>query len=99
MNVINIVVGGFTLIVVLLVFMQPILIMNDTLTGIVSGSTTKYGTDSDGNVVAVGESLFGGELILGLVALIGVAFVVGFLIWAGKGGESDVSQGIQQGGF
>ena len=99
MDVINIVVGGFTLIFVLLVVMQPIIIMNDTLTGIVAGSTTKYGTDSDGNVVAVGSSLFGGELILGIVALIGVAFVIGFIIWAGKGGESDISQGIQQGGF
>lgn len=80
--------------------MQPVLILVDTASDILgSNNTMKYGTDSDGNVVAVGNSFAGADLIIGLISAIGLAFVVGFIIWAGRGGNDAQEQLMQQGGF
>ncbi len=103
MGALNILISAFILIVVLLVVMQPVLILWDVAqTTFVAKNTTMYGTDSDGNVVAVGASLFGYDLTLGILSLIGIAFVTGFILWASKGGKSaeeeyfDSQRGAQQ---
>ena len=100
MGALNIIFGGLILIVFLLVFMQPVLILVDTASDILgSNNTTKYGTDSEGNVVEVGNSFAGGDLTIGLISVIGLAFVVGFIIWAGRGGYDAQEDLMQQGGF
>lgn len=102
MGALNIIISAFVLVVFLLVLMQPILILWDVAQDtFVSKNTTMYGTDSDGNVVAVGDALWGMDLTLGILSLIGIAFVVGFIIWASKGGKSpeeeyfDMQRGVQ----
>jgi hypothetical protein len=90
-------VGAFVLIIGVLVFMQPLSIMVDTASDVVeSSNVTKYGTDIDGNVVEVGDSVFGVDLLFGFLGLIGLAFFVGFIIWSFKGANSGGSYG---GGF
>jgi hypothetical protein len=100
MGSLNIIFGGLILIVFLLVFMQPVIILVDTASDVLNSSnTTKYGTDSDGVVVEVGDSFFGVDLIVGLISAIGLAFVVGFIIWAGRGGRDPTEDLMMQGGF
>lgn len=97
MGAINIIIGAFILVVFLLVFMQPILILFDVAQDTFNSSNKKmYGTDSDGNVVEVGDSLWGMDLTLGLIAMIGLAFVVGFIIWASKGGKDPYEEMLDQ---
>jgi hypothetical protein len=91
MGVLEIMIGAFVVILVLVIFMQPINILNeqarDSLTG--AGSTMKYGTDSEGNVVEVGTSSALPDITTVLMWFIGLAIVIGFVIWVirfGKGG-------------
>lgn len=68
--------------------MQPIIILVDTATStFASSNKTMYGTDADGNVVAVGDGLFGMDITLALMSAIGLAFLIGFIIWAANGGK------------
>jgi hypothetical protein len=101
MGAINILIGAGILVVFLLVFMQPILILYDVAADTFANkNTTMYGTDSDGNVVAVGDALWGMDITLALIAGIGLAFVVGFIIWASRGGKSPEEEfADQQRGF
>jgi ABC-type Fe3+ transport system permease subunit len=100
MGAINIIIGAVMLLVFLLVFMQPILILFDTATTVFNTvNTTKYGTDSDGNVVEVGDSLFGMDLTLAFISAIGLAFLVGFIIWAARGGKDSVEDAVDRSGF
>ena len=101
MGAINIIIGAFILVVFLLVFMQPVMILFDVAQDTFNTkNTTMYGTDSEGNVVAVGDALWGMDLTLGLIAAIGLAFVIGFIIWASKGGKDPYEEMIdQQRGF
>jgi hypothetical protein len=97
MGALNIIISAFILVVFLLVLMQPILILWDVAQEtFVQKNTTMYGTDSDGNVVAVGDGLFAMDLTLGILSLIGIAFVVGFILWAAKGGKSEVEELMDQ---
>jgi len=74
--------------------MQPISILNDqareSLVG--AGSTMKQGTDSEGNVVDVSTSSALPDITTILLWIIGLAIVLGFVIWVirfGKGGYYD----------
>lgn len=90
-------VGAFVLIVGVLVFMQPLSIIISNASGVIeSSNVVKYGTDVEGNVVPVGDSVFGLDLLLGLFGLIGLAFFVGFVIWSFKGATGGGEYG---GGF
>jgi ABC-type dipeptide/oligopeptide/nickel transport system permease subunit len=96
---INIIIGAFILVIFLLVFMQPVMILFDVAKSTIeTNNTTHYGTDSDGNVVPVGDSIFGADLLLGLLAAIGLAFFVGFIIWAARGGRDPYDEFEQQQG-
>jgi hypothetical protein len=80
--------------------MQPILILLDVAsTTFVSNNKVMQGTDSDGNVVDVGDSLFGYDITLALISCIGLAFLVGFIIWAANGGNSYEDMQVQRGEF
>lgn len=100
MGAINIIIGGFILLIFLLVFMQPVLILVDTAsTTINSVNTTHKGTNSDGEIVDVGSSVWGADLLIGLLTAIGFAFFLGFVIWAGRGGKDPYEEfqgGIRQ---
>jgi hypothetical protein len=94
MGLLEIIIGAFVVILVLTIFMQPISLLNDeardSVTG--SGSTIKYGTDSDGNVVAVGPSSAFPDLVSALLWGIGLFIIIGFIIWIiryGRGGVYD----------
>jgi len=77
--------------------MQPVMILFDVAQDTFNAkNTTMYGTDSEGNVVAVGDALWGMDLTLGLIAAIGLAFVIGFIIWASKGGKDPYEEMIDQ---
>ena len=77
--------------------MQPFLILFDVAADtMTNNNTTKFGTDSDGNVVEVGPSLFGMDLALGILSFVGIAFVVGFIIWAAKGGKNEIEELMDQ---
>jgi len=96
MGFLEILIGAFVVILVLTIFMQPISILNDTardsLTG--AGSTIKYGTDIDGNVVAVGTSSAIPDITTGLLWMIGIAILGGFIVWIiryGRGGVYEES--------
>lgn len=100
MGAINIVIGSVILLFFLLVFMQPVLLLVDQAkTTIDSQNTTMYGTNSDGEIVEVGSSVWGADLLIGLLAAIGFAFFLGFIIWAGRGGKDPYEEfqgGIRQ---
>lgn len=92
MGLLEILIGSFVVILVLVIFMQPISILNDeardSLVG--SGSTIKYGTDSDGNVVAVGTSSALPNITSILMYSVGLFIVIGFVVWVirfGRGGQ------------
>ena len=91
MGLLEILIGSFAVILVLIIFMQPISILNDTardsLTG--SGATVKYGTNSDGNVIAIGTSSALPDIVSALLWLIPLSIVIGFIVWIirfGRGG-------------
>lgn len=91
MGLLEILIGSFAVILVLIIFMQPISILNDTardsLTG--SGATVKYGTNSDGNVIAIGSSSALPDIVSALLWLIPLSIVIGFIVWIirfGRGG-------------
>lgn len=87
MGAISVIVGAFVMLIFLLIFMQPILILADVATTtFVAKNTTMQGTDSDGNIVDVGDSLWGMNITLGLIMAIGLAMLIGFIIWAARGG-------------
>lgn len=97
MGALNILISAFILVIFLLVFMQPILILFDVAQSTFdSKNTTMQGRDSDGNVVSVGDGIWGMDLILGLISMIGIAFVIGFIIWASKGGKSPEEEYFDQ---
>lgn len=94
MGALEILIAGFVVVITLVVFMQPVLFLNDeardSLT--VAGSTVKYGTDSEGNVVAVGSSSVLPDVTSVLLWSIGLAIVLGFVVWVvryGRGGAYD----------
>lgn len=88
MGAVNILIGGFILVIFLLVFMQPVILLVDTASSVISEkNTTHQGTNSDGEIVDVGDSIWGADLLLGFLAAIGFAFFIGFVIWAGRGGK------------
>ena len=87
MGAISVIVGAFIMLIFLLIFMQPVILLLDQATAtFAEKNTTMYGTDSDGNVVPVGDSLFGMDITLGLIAFLGLAMLIGFIIWAARGG-------------
>jgi len=97
MGLLEILIGGFVVILVLVIFMQPISILNDqardSLTG--AGSTMKYGTDINGEIVAVGPSSALPDTTTVLLWLIGLAILGGFIVWIiryGKGGYYEPEQ-------
>jgi len=94
MGLLEILIGSFVVIIVLVIFMQPVSILNDiardSLTG--AGSTAKYGTNSDGNVVLVGTSSALPDVTTIFLYMIGIAIVGGFFVWIirfGRGGVYD----------
>ena len=88
------------MLVFLLVFMQPLFILVDTAETTLSSVNTKhYGTDSDGNVVEVGDSIEGADIIIALLSSIGLAAFIGFILWASKGGRDPYDESIRRGGF
>ena len=98
MGVLEILIGSFAVILVLVIFMQPINILNDqardSLTG--AGSTMKYGTDINGDIVQVGTSSALPDITSSFLWMIGLAIMIGFVIWIvryGRGGEPDSYQG------
>ena len=71
--------------------MQPVLVLtdhaSDSLTG--AGSTPKYGTNSDGEIIEVGSSSALPDISTALIYLIGISIVLGFVVWIiryGRGG-------------
>jgi len=91
MGLLDILIGAFVVILVLVIFMQPVSFLNDeardSLTS--SGLTTKYGTDINGEVVAVGPSSALPDVTSALLWLIGPAIFGGFIVWViryGRGG-------------
>lgn len=91
MSFLELLISIFVVILVLVVFMQPLNILRDTAHDSVdgAGSTMKYGTDSEGNVIAVGSSSAFPDLTTALMYLIGLGFVGGAVVWIirfGRGG-------------
>ena len=94
MGLLEILIGSFAVIIVLVIFMQPVSILNDiardSLTD--AGSTIKYGTDTDGNVIAIGTSSALPDVTTIFLYMIGIAIVGGFFVWIirfGRGGVYD----------
>lgn len=94
MGVLEIIIAAFTVFLVLVIFMQPISILNDEAQDSLNnaGSNIKYGTDSEGNVVAVGSGSALPDITTALLMSIGLFIVIGFIIWIlryGRGGQYD----------
>jgi len=94
MGLLEIIIGAFVVIIVLVIFMQPIMLLNDTARDSLnnSGSTIKYGTNSDGNVIAIGSSSALPDITTALLWGIGFFILIGFIIWIirfGRGGQYD----------
>ena len=94
MGLLEILIGSFVVILVLVIFMQPVSILSDearsSLTG--AGATDKYGTDAEGNVVLVGPSSALQDVTTILIWLIPISIVIGFIVWIiryGRGGMYD----------
>lgn len=100
MGVINIVLGALILIFALVVFMQPISILGEQLNTTISGNNpVHYGKNLEtGEVEAVGQAIFAPDLVVALVFWIGIAMVVGFIIYTIRGGPDDPNYYPQQGG-
>lgn len=95
MGLLEILIGGFVVILVLVIFMQPIALLNDeardSLT--TSGATVKYGTDINGDIIAVGSSSALPDIVSILLWSIGLAIIIGFIVWVirfGRGGVYDM---------
>lgn len=98
MGAFNIILSGVILFLFLLIIMQPLIILGDVARDLkVANNPVKYGTDSQGTVVPVGDSFFGLDFTTGLLAAIGLAMVVGFIVWASKGGRDQFEE--FEGGF
>ena len=94
MGALEIIIGGFVVILVLVIFMQPISILNDEARDslVNSGSTIKYGTDINGDIISVGSSSALPDFVSVLLWSIGLAIVLGFIVWVvrfGRGGVYD----------
>ncbi len=94
MGLLEILIGSFVVILVLVIFMQPVSILTeearDSLTG--AGSTVKYGTNSDGQVVEIGPSSALANVTSILLYSIGLFIIIGFVVWVirfGRGGQYD----------
>lgn len=86
MGAVNLIIGGVILIFAVLIFAQPIFILNDQANSVISSkNTVMYGKNSDGIVVPVGNSIFGSDLLLGLLGLIGFCMFIGFIVWSSRG--------------
>ncbi len=94
MGVLEILIGTFVVILVLVIFAQPILVMNDEARETLedAGATAKFGTDPEGNIVMVGTSSGLPDITTIFLWLIPTAIVIGFIIWVirfGRGGVYD----------
>lgn len=94
MGLLEIIIGTFVVILVLTIFMQPISLLNDEARDSMttSGTNIKYGTDINGQVVAVGTSSAFPDLVSALLWGIGLFIIIGFIIWIirfGRGGVYD----------
>jgi len=94
MGLLEILIGSFVVILVLVILMQPISILNDqardSLTG--SGAIIKQGTNADGEIVDVGSSSAIPDLTTVLLWSIGLFIIIGFVVWIiryGRGGQYD----------
>ena len=92
MGLLEILISSFIVILVLVIFMQPVNILSDisrdSLIG--AGSTIKYGTNSDGNVIAIGTSSALPDLSSVLIWFLPLSIVIGFIVWVvryGRGGQ------------
>ena len=94
MGLLDLVIGIFVVILVLVVFMQPLNILRDEAQDSVdsAGTVIKYGTDTEGNVVAVGSSSAFPSLTTALMYLIGLGFVAGVVVWIIRFGRSGYYQ-------
>lgn len=92
MGALNIIIATFAVIIVLVIFMQPVNILlgnvEDSLND--AGSTMKYGTNSAGEVIQVGPSSGLANITLGLLYFIGLAIVGGFIVWVVRFGQGGV---------
>lgn len=98
-GLLEIIIGVFVVILVLVAFMQPVSILtdlaNDSING--AGSTPKFGTNSDGNIVEVGPSIALPDLTVGLLSIIGLVIIIGFIVWIirfGRGGIQNEPDGF-----
>jgi len=76
-------VGVLIFILVVVVIAQPLTSILDATQGLrdKASTTMMYGTDADGNVVAVGYANAGGDLTEILLFGIGLFMTIGFIIW------------------
>ncbi len=95
MGIINILLGALVLVIGLVIFMQPIGILQETANDVIgSNNSMKYGTNPEtGLVEPVGQSIFAPDLVVGLIGFIGIAMVVGFIIYAVRGAPDDPGYG------
>jgi hypothetical protein len=91
MGVINILLGAIVLIFGLVIFMQPILLLADVANTTISGNNPVHqGRNMEtGAVEDVGQAIFAPDLVIALIFCIGIAFVIGFIIYAVRGGPDD----------
>ena len=77
------IIGAVIFIFAFVILMQPILtIVNATQPLIDHASTTMmYGTDTNGQVVAVGYANAAGDLTPFLLTAIGLFMIIGFVVW------------------
>ena len=92
MGVLQIFIGVITVLIVLVIMMQTINVLNDVADDVLTsqGATPKYGRDVvTGDTVLVGPSSALAEGTSLLLYSIGLAIVIGFIVWVvrhGKGG-------------
>jgi len=94
MGLLEILISSFIVILVLVIFMQPVSILSETARDSLTdaGSTMKYGTNSDGNVIEVSTSSALPDLSSVLIWFIPLSIVIGFIVWVvryGRGGQYD----------
>jgi len=76
-------VGVLIFIIVIVVIAQPMMSILDATQSLrdTASTTSMYGTNSDGNVVAVGYANQGGDLTEILLYGTGLFMAIGFIIW------------------
>lgn len=83
MGVLEVIIGVFVVMIVLVIIMQPIIVLNDVaeeqLT--IASNTTKMGTNSDGQIVEVGGSSALPQLTTMFMVGVGLFILLGFIIW------------------